>query len=49
MRKTIKKVGDSRGIIFNIEECSNFNLNLGDVIEFDIKKIKKVKNEKVKM
>lgn len=39
------KIGDSYGIIFNKEEVKNFNLNLGDIIEFDDNSLKeKVKN-----
>ena len=41
MRKTIMKIGDSYGIIFNREEMRNFNFKLDDIIE--LTKIKKIK------
>lgn len=36
--KTIRKIGDSRGVIFNKEECSIFNLNVGDIVTITIQK-----------
>ena len=39
IRKTIRKVGSSKGIIFNSEECKNHNININDVIDIEIKKI----------
>lgn len=35
MKKIIKKIGDSVGIIFNKEDCKIYNLQIGDVIDLD--------------
>jgi antitoxin component of MazEF toxin-antitoxin module len=35
MRKTIKKIGNSLGIIFNKEECKIYNFKKDDIIELD--------------
>ena len=44
MRKTIRKVGNSKGIIFNSEECKNYDINIGDIVEFKLVKFKEKKN-----
>ena len=46
MKKTIKKVGDSIGIIFNKEEAQIYNISVGDVIDLGDIVIKKRKNGK---
>lgn len=38
MRKIIRQVGTSVGIIFNKEEQEILQIKVGDVIEFEIKK-----------
>ena len=35
MKKVIKKMGNSVGIIFDREDCKIFNLKKDDVIELD--------------
>jgi hypothetical protein len=35
MKKTIKKIGNSLGIIFNKEECKIYNFKKDDTIELD--------------
>jgi hypothetical protein len=35
MKKTIKQIGNSLGIIFNKEECKNYALKKDDIIEMD--------------
>lgn len=35
MKKTIKKIGNSLGIIFNKEECKIYNFKKEDIIELD--------------
>jgi len=40
MKKIIRKVGDSKGIIFNKEECEVYNINIGDVFDLEICKTK---------
>jgi antitoxin component of MazEF toxin-antitoxin module len=37
--KTIKKIGDSAGVIFNREERKMFNINVGDIVEVTVKKV----------
>jgi hypothetical protein len=44
MKKIIKRIGDSVGVIFNKEDVEVYNLHIGDVI--DLKEIVKVKREK---
>jgi len=41
MKKIIRRIGDSSGIIFNREERNIYDFNINDVIEVVIKKIKK--------
>lgn len=43
MKKTIRKIGNSVGVIFNKEEQRIHNMKINEVIEFEIKK--KVKDE----
>ena len=45
MRKVIKKIGNSLGIIFDREDCKIYNFKEGDVIEIDEELLKKVKNK----
>lgn len=33
MKKTIKRVGSSKGIIFNKEDCGIYDIDLGDVVD----------------
>jgi antitoxin component of MazEF toxin-antitoxin module len=40
MKKEIKKVGSSIGIIFNREESKVYNLEKGKIIEIEIKEDK---------
>ena len=40
MRKEIKKIGSSIGIIFNKEQQKVYDLKLGDVIELSPTKVK---------
>ena len=35
MKKVIKKIGNSLGLIFDKEDCKIYNLNKGDIIEID--------------
>lgn len=35
MKKVIKKIGNSLGIIFDKEDCKIYNLKIGDVIDLD--------------
>lgn len=39
IKKIVKKVGDSIGIIFNKEEREVYNLNVDDIIEIDVIKV----------
>ena len=41
MRKKIKPIGTSQGIIITKEECKLYNLKIGDLIEFKFKKLGK--------
>jgi len=40
MKKIIKKIGDSIGLIFDREERTIFDLEVGDIIDIEIKKVK---------
>lgn len=50
IRKTIRNVGSSRGIIFNSEECKNHNINVDDIVDVELNKVKleEIKNEQEK-
>ena len=50
VRKTIRKVGSSKGIIFSSEECKNYNINVDDIVDVELTKIKleEIKNEQKK-
>ena len=37
MKKIIKKIGDSAGVIFNREERAINNLKVGDVVEITVR------------
>jgi len=39
MKKILKKVGTSIGLYITKEEAKIYNLNIGDVVDLDIKKI----------
>ena len=41
IRKTIRKVGSSKGIIFNSEESKNYNIQINDIVDIEIKKVDK--------
>lgn len=41
MKKIIKKIGNSVGIILDREDCKIYNLKLGDFIDVEVCKIKK--------
>jgi len=44
MKKVIKKIGNSLGIIFDKEDCKIYNLNVGDVVDIsDLVKDKETK------
>ena len=40
MRKIVKRIGNSIGIIFDVEDKEIYDLDIGKVIEFDIKDVK---------
>lgn len=40
MRKIIKKIGNSLGIIFDKEDCKIYNLQVGKIIDLGELKIK---------
>ena len=40
MKKIIKKIGDSIGLIFDREERTIFDLEVGDIIDIELVKIK---------
>lgn len=44
MRKIIRKVGDSTGIIFNKEERQIYNLGVGKILEITFKEVKESDN-----
>ena len=41
MRKQIKKTGGSLGVIFNVEDRKSYDIELGDIVEFEPIVIKK--------
>lgn len=43
MRKTIRKIGDSNGLLFNKEEVQNYGLKVGDIIDIQKHRIIKKK------
>ncbi len=46
MKKIIKKIGNSLGIIFDREDCNIYELKVGDVIDLDdilVLKTRKIK------
>ena len=43
--KTLRKIGDSRGIIFNREECKIFDLKVGDIVKINIEKVEVKQND----
>lgn len=45
MRKDIRRIGSSTGIIFHKEEVENYNLDVGKVI--DIQKFRLLKKKKI--
>jgi antitoxin component of MazEF toxin-antitoxin module len=45
MIKEIKQLGNSQGITFSPEEKRIYDLNLGDVIEVEVVKVKKGKKK----
>lgn len=47
MRKEIKRIGNSAGLIFSQEEMKVYNLKIGDFVDVaDIVKVKSKKKEK---
>lgn len=45
MLKTIKKIGDSRGIILSVEQAKIYDLHIGDIVEVEIKKVRNKNTE----
>ena len=37
--KIIRRIGDSKGVIFNTEECNIYDLNVGDKVTINIQKM----------
>lgn len=50
MRKQIKKIGNSAGIIFSLEEMKGYNLEVGDFVDISdlVKVVAKKKPQKKK-
>lgn len=40
MKKIIKRIGSSIGIILNREECEILKIKKGDIVDIDIEKVK---------
>jgi len=46
MKKIIKKIGDSKGIIFSKDETKIHRIEIGDIIDLTIKRIRMDGEEK---
>jgi hypothetical protein len=47
MRKKIRRIGNSEGIIFNAEERESYGLNVGKVADITINEVRPIPKKKV--